>query len=281
MSELDPQLQQEPQEWWLGRGAVHGSTPAAAPHSGPAIGTGKFTPEVITPIRKTLNLAPDEPAGRRKSKRDPQPVWAALPRQVMGSCSVALRRMGDGQLTSLAVTSAGRGEGRTTLSVGLAAAAVVEHRRTAILLDLDVERGSVGSRLSLPPGPSLLDVLEGTATVDDCLVSVDERVQVLPAGPKRDAISLIAQQDRLENLLKDLDTRCDILIADLPPLSAGITTSHLADLFSAVALVVRAGVTPLPRVEQLSSTLAQAPFVMLNRTEARHRSLIRRLMATS
>jgi MinD-like ATPase involved in chromosome partitioning or flagellar assembly len=189
--------------------------------------------------------------------------------------------MGDSELTSLAVTSSLRGEGRTTIAIGLTAAAVMEHRRTAVLVDLDVERGSIERRLSISPGPSLLDVLEETAALDDCLVPVDEKVNFLRAGPQRDAISLVARQDRLENLLNELRSRCDLLVADLPPLSAGITTAHLADLFQRVALVVRAGATPVPQIDQLASTLTQPPLVMLNRTESRRRSLLKRILGSS
>jgi MinD-like ATPase involved in chromosome partitioning or flagellar assembly len=213
-----------------------------------------------------------------KSSLNPRLASAIRSREIMKSCSVALRLMGDGDLTSLAVTSTRRGEGRTTIAMGLTAAAVMEHRRTAVLVDLDVEHSSIERKLSLPPGPSLLDVLEGAATLDDCLEPVDERVHVLRAGPQRDAISLVARQERLECLLQELRSRCDILVADLPPLGAGITTAHLADLFQRVALVVRAGVTPVPQIDQSISTLTQRPFVMLNRTVSRRPSLLKRLV---
>jgi MinD-like ATPase involved in chromosome partitioning or flagellar assembly len=211
-----------------------------------------------------------------RSSLDPRLTPARGSREIMKSCSVALRLMGDEEMSTLAVTSTLRKEGRTTIAIGLTAAAVMERRRTAVLVDLDVERGSVQGRMSIPPGPSLFDVLEGTATLDDSLVPVDEMVRVLRAGPQRDAISLVAHQDRLENLLMELRSRCDILVADLPPLSAGISTAHLADLFHRVALVVRAGATPVPLIDQLASTLTQQPFVMLNRTESRRRSFLRR-----
>jgi Mrp family chromosome partitioning ATPase len=245
---------------------------------------GKRTPEVISPIREIVHRTPNNPADRRKSRRrdrDLQRTWASGPPEIMKSCSVALRRMGDAELSSLAVTSTARREGRTTIAIGLTAAAVLEHGRNAVLVDLDVERGSVEARMSLPPGPSLLEVIEGAATLDECLVPVDQRVKILRAGPQRDAISLVAQQDRLENLLQELSSRCDIVVADLPPLSAGITTAHLADLFQGVALVVRAGVTPVPQIDQVASTLTQRPFVMLNRTKARRRSPLRLLRLRS
>jgi MinD-like ATPase involved in chromosome partitioning or flagellar assembly len=229
-----------------------------------------------------MSVRPDLVPGSNgeKSRLDPRLTSAIGSREIMKSCSVALRLMGDGELTSLAVTSALPREGRTTIAIGLTAAAAMERRRTAILVDLDVERGSVESRVSVPPGPSLLDALEGTSNLDDCLVPVDEQVRILRAGPQRDAISLVAQQERLESLLNELRSRCNILVADLPPLSAGITTAHLADLFQRVALVVRAGSTPVGQIDRLASTLTQRPFVMLNRTE-RRRSLLKRLVVRS
>ena len=235
--------------------------------------------EQVPVVSTRRDLVPNPTA--QKSSLDPRLTSAIASREIMGSCSVALRLMGDGELTSLAVTSSLRGEGRTTIAIGLTAAAVMERRRTAVLVDLDVERGSIERRMSLSPGPSLLELLEGTATLDDCLIPVDEKVRVLRAGPHRDAISLVARQDQLENLLNDLRSRCDILVADLPPLSSGITTAHLADLFQRIALVVRAGATPVPEIDRLASTLTQRPFVMLNRIELRRRSLFGRRIAKS
>jgi MinD-like ATPase involved in chromosome partitioning or flagellar assembly len=235
--------------------------------------------ERVPVVSAEADLVPGGSAA--KSSLDPRLTPARGSTEIMKSCSVALRLMGDGELTSLAVTSTLRKEGRTTIAIGLTAAAVMERRRTAVLVDLDVERGSIEGRMSIPPGPSLLDLLEGTAPLDDCLVPVDQMVRVVRAGPHRDPISLVAHQDRLESLLLELRSRCDILVADLPPLGAGISTAHLADLFQRVALVVRAGATPVPLIDHLASTLTQQPFVMLNRTESRHRSLLRRRIRRS
>jgi Mrp family chromosome partitioning ATPase len=109
-------------------------------------------------------------------------------------------------------------------------------------------------------------------------VPVDDSVSFLFAGPQRDAISLVAQQDRLAKVLQELQSRCDLVIADLPPLVDGIATAHLADLFQCVCLVVRAGATPVAQIDQLASTLTQRPFVMLNRTGKGRQSLLRRLV---
>jgi Mrp family chromosome partitioning ATPase len=263
MSEVDPRPKSDRPDRWVG-GAWR----------------GRSTPEVISPIRETVHPAASEPVDPKSSHHPseaPQLTWASGSQAILKSCSVALRLMGDAELTSLGVTSTARKEGRTTIAIGLAAAAVIEHRRTAILVDLDVERGSVESRVSVPSGPSLFDVLEGNTALDDCLVPVDDWVSVLRAGPRRDAISLVAQQDKLANVLQELQSRCDLVVADLPPLVDGIATAHLADLFQCVALVVRAGATPVPQIDQLASTLTQRPFVMLNRTGKARRSLLRRL----
>jgi Mrp family chromosome partitioning ATPase len=265
MSEADPRPQSNQADRWV---------------SGRWKG-GQSTPEVISPIRETVHQATNELADREDPPHPDQPpqlTWVSGSEEIMKSCSVALRHMGDADLTSLAVTSTARSEGRTTIAIGLAAAAVIEHRRTAILVDLDVERGSVENRVSVPPGPSLLDALEGTAALDDCLVPVDGWVNFLRAGPQRDAISLVERRDMLASLLRELGSRCDIVVADLPPLIDGITTAHLADLFQCVALVVRAGVTPVPQIDQFASTLTHRPYVMLNRTGMRRRSLLKQLV---
>jgi Mrp family chromosome partitioning ATPase len=207
-------------------------------------------------------------------------VWASIRPEVLDSCSVALRRMGDYETTSIAVTSTSPREGRTTVAVGLAAAASIQLHRKTILLDLDLEHGAIQEMTSVGPGPGVIDFLYNEASIEDCLQPVDQLAAVVRAGLPRDSAGTMARMGRLTDLIEQLGHRCDVLIADLPPLSSGVTTARVADLFQSVTLVVRAGAVAVADIEETASVLTQRPFVILNGTAAPPSSLIHKIFGS-
>lgn len=196
--------------------------------------------------------------------------------EILQSCGLALRRMGDAT-GSVAVTSTTRREGRTTIAIGLAAAAAARGNQT-ILIDLDVLHRDLKDVVRLEDGPGLTDYLEGRVSADECLQPAGRRLEVVTAGTLAD-IEVGERMDQLEHLLKDLSGQCDLLVADLPQLEAGVLAAHMADIFDAVALIVRAGGVTMPLLEQAVSVLSQRPHVIMNKIangSLRHQLLGRR-----
>ena len=68
------------------------------------------------------------------------------------------------------VTSALPGEGKSFTSINLAMSIAAELDHTVMLVDADVARPSVLKMLGLPPGPGLLELLEGKAEMADVLL---------------------------------------------------------------------------------------------------------------
>jgi Mrp family chromosome partitioning ATPase len=205
--------------------------------------------------------------------------WPLRP-EVLDSCSVALRRMGDSHISSLAVTSTLRGEGRTTIAAALAATASTELHRHTVLVDLDLERSGIEKMTSATPGPGVFEFLNEEASIDECIQPVGPNTEIMIAGAASDHTDLAARLGRLAELIEQLRGRCDFLVADLPPLSSGATAARIADLFEAVTLVVRAGGVAVPVIEQTVSVLSQRPFVILNRTTSPPGTWLRRVLRT-
>ncbi|MGH9056721.1 MAG: hypothetical protein ACRDYY_12820 [Acidimicrobiales bacterium] len=203
-----------------------------------------------------------------------------LPREVRESCSVALRRMGEMVVSSVAVTSTSGKEGRTSVAVGLATAAALELHRSTVVLDLDFTRGGVGKIFSACPGPGAADILFAGSRIERCVQDLGNRIAVVTAGDGEARKDVPLPLDRLALMIEELRAQCDILIADLPPLSDGVATVRIADLFDSVVLVVRAGRSPLNEVGDAASLLSQKPVVVLNGTENTGRSLLSRVLRT-
>jgi Mrp family chromosome partitioning ATPase len=250
---------------------MHGSHPKPSPHPPSEVG--------LRPDDMAVRLVTSEQVRRgRKPGKGGELGWASLPPEVLDSCSVALRRMGDSELRSIAVTSTARGEGRTTIAVGMAATSANELRQKTILVDLDLERGSLEHVAAVGPGPGVVDFLFEEANVDDCIRPVDRDLAIIRAGVLRDRVETATRLGRLPDFIEQLRQRCDVLIADLPPLTSGVTTARTADLFQSVALVVRAGSVAVPEIEQTASVLSQRAFMILNGTASNRASWIGRLL---
>lgn len=186
----------------------------------------------------------------------------AMPRtspEVVAACAQALRaiRASGSDPQTIAVTSARRGEGRSTVAAGTAIADVRSIGRRAVLLDLDVDRwrGSV----PLDGGPR--DV---PTRIWEFIEWVSSDLGVLRLGGRVDAERLT--QAQVGGILAELlDHEVDVVadLACLPPNGSG---DQFAGLFDVVVLVVRAGSTPEDDVRRASLVLSEPPFVLLNRT---------------
>lgn len=149
--------------------------------------------------------------------------------------NVELAMVGE-RTTSLAVTSVGVGEGKSTVAAALGwAMASAGHRVT--LIDGDLRRPSLHERLGLPAGPGLAALTRHDARVDLRPTPLPS-LRLVPAGvPDRHPTEVISMA-----LPRVLDTaeRSSIAIVDCPPLEGIAETSLIAALTSAVILVVDA-----------------------------------------
>jgi Mrp family chromosome partitioning ATPase len=133
-----------------------------------------------------------------------------------------------------------------------------------ILLDLDFERAAIAKQTALRSNPGVTDFLYGKASLGDCVHQMTDGLAIVTAGVSRQPDEPATRLGRLSGLIQQLGERCDVLIADLPPLSSGVIAASMADLFESVALVVRAGRVKVPHIEKSVSVLTQRPFVILN-----------------
>src|SRR5437588_11813048 len=83
--------------------------------------------------------------------------------EILDGCRRALLGLGDPLPHVIGVTSAIRGEGRTTIALGLAEAATIDHGFRVLILDLDgAGRPGIATRLELREKPGIAEILRGT-----------------------------------------------------------------------------------------------------------------------
>lgn len=172
------------------------------------------------------------------------------------------------------ITSALAGEGKTFVSVNLAISMAMELDKRVLLVDADVARPSVLSRLGLEPSKGLLDVLTDPALeLSDVMLRTNiDKLSVLPAGTQRDHTTELLASGDVADLLDDMASRYAdrVIIFDAPPLLPTTESRVLASHMGQVVLVVEAEQTPQGSVQEALATIESCPVVMtmLNKVPA-------------
>ena len=161
------------------------------------------------------------------------------------------------EISSLTVTSAGPGEGKSTVTANLAAA-MAQRGFTVAVLDADLRRPSqhkifglrndrgVTSLLTHPDMPWIAVATE----------MIEGRLFVIPSGPIPPNPGDLLGSERFQGLLSQIKEQVDIVLVDTPPVLAVSDPLVVSTSTSGVMLVCRANRT---RVEALQRAAGSFP----------------------
>lgn len=158
-------------------------------------------------------------------------------------------------ISSIAVTSADPGEGKTATALNLASTLAWEGRRIA-LVEVDLRQPSLGQRLGASGQQGLAGVLLQELALEDAMwrpQGLD--VSVLLAGGEPPNAAELLSSSRMRRIQERLEKDHDLVIYDLPPLlpvSDAVVMSRHVD---AVLLVVSAKLSRRSRVAQATELL--------------------------
>jgi capsular exopolysaccharide synthesis family protein len=154
---------------------------------------------------------------------------------------------------TVAITSASAGEGKSTITHGLALAAS-EAGQSVLVIEADVHRMSQRRlfRVDIAPNaPGFVDALVGEAALEDVIYPTPvPGVKLIPAGLRQMSLSSTLEGSRAAETLGALSGLADLVLLDCPPLTAGADASVLASGASAVILVMRLRQTSRPEIIQ-------------------------------
>jgi polysaccharide biosynthesis transport protein len=158
----------------------------------------------------------------------------------------------DRDVKSVLITSASAGEGKSTVAVNLAMAAARTGTRT-LLLELDLRRPNMASRLGLASEMGVSTVLAGGARLDDIVqdVSVDaamngsggQLLQVAVAGPLPPNPTDLIESHRMDSLIKEAERKYELVVIDTPPVSLISDAIPLLKKVTGVMVVTRLGIS--------------------------------------
>jgi protein-tyrosine kinase len=170
------------------------------------------------------------------------------------------------------VTSALAGEGKSFTAVNLAMSIAAERDHTVMLVDADVARPSVPRMLGFPPGPGLLDVLQGSVEMSSVLLRSDiDKLTLLPSGTPHPRATELLASEAMGRLLDDIANRYAdrIVIFDSPPLLLTTEARVLATHMGQVVVVVQADKTLQAEVDRALATIEACPVRLMLLNQAR------------
>jgi capsular exopolysaccharide synthesis family protein len=174
---------------------------------------------------------------------------------------------------TLAVTSTTSGEGKTTLTSGLAVSMAKSGRRV-LLVDADMRRPRMHQVFGVPASPGLANVMRGTAKASESVRETAVKgLYVLPAGGGETNASELLDSNRLAAIIDGLSQVFDFILLDCPPVVAIADASIIANAASSVLFVVGAGTNRggvQVAVERLHSVNAQVIGILLNKAKLDH-----------
>ena len=205
--------------------------------------------------RPLLGVIPESPALGRRRGTGNRSAQERLPHgepEAFQLIRAHLRYFNvDRQLRTLLVVSASPGDGKTTLSVNLAAAAAQAGARV-LLIDADLRRPSVAEELALAPDPGLVDVLISAASVREAtqVVELDEAgeqhsaarsLAVMVAGASPPNPTELLESHAMSSLLGNCADSYDFVVVDSSPILAVPDALPLLGEVDGVIVVGRLG----------------------------------------
>jgi capsular exopolysaccharide synthesis family protein len=157
---------------------------------------------------------------------------------------------GSNALRTVLITSPQKGEGKSITAANLALTMAQELQRRVVIVEADLRKPSLQQLFGLPPGPGLAEYLAGAAEMKDVMKFLpDHNLTVIPAGTTPTNPAELLGSTAMRRMLDQLRTRYDRVLLDTPPVLPLADVAVLAPMVDGTLLVVRAGVTPKPAIE--------------------------------
>ncbi len=173
----------------------------------------------------------------------------------------------DRSATVVAVTSAVKGEGKTTTVVNLGYTLARDLGKRTLLIDCDFKCPMLHHYADTPFEHGLADLLKGEISLDRCLSGFEGiPCWIMPVGRQGTPANEIFKTQQLGAILADLRGQFEHILINAPPILPLADMNVLAGLVDVLLLVVRAGSTPQEFVKQALNTLGTTipTYIILN-----------------
>jgi capsular exopolysaccharide synthesis family protein len=157
------------------------------------------------------------------------------------------------------VTSAIKGEGKTTTVINLGYTLARDFGKRVLVVDCDFVYPELKCFLERPTQYGLIDYLRGECKLEDATTSFAEiPCWIMPAGVSDDPTELLKKTDRLEWVFSQMREKFDYVLLNAPPILPVATMNVLEKHVDLLLLVVRANQTSQQVVRRALGSLRGA-----------------------
>lgn len=159
------------------------------------------------------------------------------------------------------VTSARPGEGKSFVALNLALSLAIERDIGVTLVDGDVQGRDLSQRFNQSSGRGLLDLLGGSAQVNDIARDTNlGNLEFVPAGSHRADAAELLSSGRMANLMSELARRSSnhVVVVDSGAVLSGSPAIALAANAGQIAFVVSSNETLRAEIEESLTILDNA-----------------------
>ena len=227
------------------------------------------TPGLVRPQARSIELSALERAGMidwGQARSRISEEFRVAQRQVLrNAASPDVVEQGNANLIML--TSARPGEGKSFVSLNLAASIARQRDHDVLLVDIDYKQDSIGTALGLSGARGLLDlVTDPTLDPEQVIVQTGlKNLSFLPIGQHGERSPELFATRQATRLIQSLGRRYAdrLVILDAPPCLATSEPGVLASIVGQIVLVVEAEKTQREEVEAAMDLIHTCPTITL------------------
>lgn len=176
-----------------------------------------------------------------------------------------LQYLGDGTCRVLMLTSSIGGEGKSFVSINLAASLAYSDKRV-LLIGLDLRKPTLHDRLMVPNKFGASNCLIGQGHYEDFIQStgVHPKFDVLTSGPIPPNPSELLSNGKLPVLLAELRHKYDYILIDSPPYGLVTDSALIAEHVDATLYIVRFNYTIMDHLKRIGELQRAKRFANLS-----------------
>jgi protein-tyrosine kinase len=168
----------------------------------------------------------------------------------------------------IAVTSPTPGCGKTLTAINLALSVARQRERSALLIDMDLQKPQIANRLGVRCEQGILGVLEGKATLENAMFQAQLRnlkLSVLPCEARTPNSSEWMASGAMAALLRDLRQadRSRVIIIDLPPMLIGDDVISILPHVDCVLFVAAVGSSTITEIKECNKHLQSTTVIKI------------------
>jgi len=174
------------------------------------------------------------------------------------------------EVKTVLVTSFQPGDGKSFVSLNLAAGYALMNKKT-LMLECDLRRPHIAKELGLDTEKGISNVLTGQLSLDDAVVEIKEyegSLSLIPAGNFLGNAAELLSGRKMSDVMKTLQERFDHIIINTPPISLVADASLLQQYADITLIVVRQDHTSREIYTALKNRTAEHPedpiYLLLN-----------------